>query len=177
MLHGAPVTLHGVRRDDLERRWQFNNDVRVELAGGGDPPVPQLLDRLRAEFDREAAAGGRDGADFAIEVDGLVVGRCGLIGIDATHRTAMLGIGSGNSAYWGQGDGREAVRLLLDYAFRRRNLRRVRLWAHADNERAIGAYRAAGFVEEGRRREHVWSNGRYVDAVQMGVLRDEWPHA
>jgi RimJ/RimL family protein N-acetyltransferase len=177
MLHGEQVTLRGVTRDDLERLWRFNNDLRGELAGGGDPPVPQSLDRLRAELDREAAAGGRDGADFAIEVDGLMVGRCGLIGIDATHRTAMLGIGIGDPAYWGQEYGRAAVRLLLDYAFRLRNLRRVWLWVHADNERAIRAYRAAGFVEEGRLRQHVWSNGRYVDGVQMGVLRDEWQQA
>ncbi len=174
MLRGEKVTLRGITRDDLPRIWRFNNDLDVELAGGGDPPMPQSLERLRAEFDRDAANGGRDGADFVVEVDGLVVGRCGLMGIDPTHRTAMLGIGIGDPAYWGRGYGREAVRLLLDYAFRLRNLRRVWLWVHADNERAIRAYRACGFLEEGRLREHVWSNGRYVDAVYMGVLRDEW---
>ena len=43
------VTLRGITRDDLERLWQFNNDVEVELAGGGDPPYPQSLARLQAE--------------------------------------------------------------------------------------------------------------------------------
>lgn len=40
----------------------------------------------------------------------------------------------------------------------------------------LRAYRACGFVEEGRLREHVWSgsDGKYVDAVYMGVLRAEW---
>ena len=45
---------------------------------------------------------------------------------------------------------------------------------HGDNERAIRSYIASGFVEEGRLREHVYSNGQYVDAVYMGVLRGEW---
>lgn len=174
MLRGEKVTLRGATREDLPRIWQFQNDLAVELAGGGDPPEPQSLERLCAEFDRAAANGGRDGADFAIEADGKLIGRCGLMAIDATHRTAMLGIGIGDRAYWGRGYGREAVRLLVDYAFRYRNLRRVWLWVHADNERAIRAYLACGFREEGRLREHVWSNGRYVDAVHMGVLRDEW---
>jgi hypothetical protein len=40
--------------------------------------------------------------------------------------------------------------------------------------RPLPAYQAYGFVEEGRLRQHVYSNGRYVDAVYMGVLRDEW---
>ena len=29
-------------------------------------------------------------------------------------------------------------------------------------------------VEEGRMREHIWLDGRYVDKVIMGVLRGEW---
>ncbi len=45
---------------------------------------------------------------------------------------------------------------------------------HAANGRAIRAYKACGFVEEGRMREHVWLGGRYVDNVLMGVLRGEW---
>ncbi len=35
-------------------------------------------------------------------------------------------------------------------------------------------FKACGFVEEGRMREHVWLAGRYVDNVIMGVLREEW---
>ena len=66
MLTGDKVVLRGLRRDDLPRLWTFNNDPDVELAGGGDPPMPQSLERLQADFDREAAKGGRDGATFGI---------------------------------------------------------------------------------------------------------------
>ena len=44
----------------------------------------------------------------------------------------------------------------------------------ASNERAIRAYRACGLVEEGRLREHAWSDGRWQDEIVMGILRDEW---
>lgn len=174
MLTGETVVLRAIRRDDLPRIWAFNNDLDVELAGGGDPPIPQSLERLQAEFDREAAKGGRDGATFAIEVDGEVIGVCGLHNCNETARTCELGIGIGDKGRWGQGHGRDAVRVLLDYAFRLRNYRKVWLWVHARNERAIRAYRACGFVEEGRLRQHVWSNGAYDDVVQMGILREEW---
>jgi RimJ/RimL family protein N-acetyltransferase len=86
----------------------------------------------------------------------------------------MLGITIGDKNYWGQGYGREAVSLLLGYAFRLRNMRRVYLSVNGTNERAIRAYRACGFVEEGRLRQHVWSNGQYIDLVYMGALREEW---
>jgi RimJ/RimL family protein N-acetyltransferase len=66
------------------------------------------------------------------------------------------------------------VGLLLDYAFRMRNFRRVWLEVHGANERAIRVHSACGFVEEGKMREHVWLDGRYVDNVIMGVLRGDW---
>jgi len=174
MLTGERVVLRGLRRDDLPAIWGFNNDLAVELAGGGDPPMPQSLERLQADTDREAAKGGRDGATFGIEVDGTLIGFCGLHNFNETARTCELGIAIGVKDRWGQGHGRDAVRVLLEYAFRYRNFRKVWLWVHAKNERAIRAYRACGFVEEGRFRQHVWSDGAYDDVVQMGVLREEW---
>nr|MCU0495110.1 GNAT family N-acetyltransferase [Chloroflexaceae bacterium] len=124
MLRGNHVTLRAISRADLPRLWQFNNDLEVELAGGGDPPIPQSLERLQADFEREAGQGGRNGANFVIETDGVVIGQCGLFNIDETGRTCELGIGIGDKAYWGRGYGRDALQLLLDYAFRLRNMRR-----------------------------------------------------
>lgn len=174
VLKGEKVILRAVERDDLPRLWQFNNDAEVEVAGGGDPPMPQSLARLQAEFDRRTGTGGRDGAQFAIEADGVMIGQCGLLDLNETDRTCELGITIGDKAYWGQGYGRDAVRVLLDYAFRLRNARKVWLRVWGNNERAIHSYLACGFVEEGRLRRHVWSAGRYVDLVYMGVLREEW---
>ena len=74
----------------------------------------------------------------------------------------------------GGGDPPRPTTLERDYAFRLRNLRRVWLEVHASNERAIRAYSSCGFVEEGRMREHIWLDGRYLDNVLMGILRDEW---
>ncbi len=41
MLTGQKVILRAVTRADLERLCQFNNDVEVEVASGGDPPTPR----------------------------------------------------------------------------------------------------------------------------------------
>jgi RimJ/RimL family protein N-acetyltransferase len=177
MIRGERVTLRGVRREDLPRLCEFNNDIEVEVAGGGDPPMPQSLERLQAEFDRRAGEGGRDGAWFAIEADGKLIGQCILHSFDnnrGTSRACELGIAIGDKDYWGKGYGREAIGLLLDYGFRHWNVHRVWLTCHSGNERGLRCYRACGFVEEGRQREHVWSDGQYRDLVFMGILRREW---
>jgi RimJ/RimL family protein N-acetyltransferase len=174
MLQGKRVLLRALRRDDLPRQCEFNNALDVELASGGDPPIPQSLERLQAEFDAEVAKGGRDGASFAIEADGKFIGQCALFNFNDTARTCELGIVIGAPDYLGKGYGREAIMLLLDYAFRLRNFRKVYLTVNGDNERAQRAYRACGFAEEGCWRQHVWSAGQYVDLVCMGIFHADW---
>ncbi len=171
MISGKRVTLRAMERDDLPTLHRYNNDLAVELAGGGDPPMPQPLAFLESEFEERASKGGRDDANFVIEADGQVIGSCALFNYDGLARTYELGITIGNKDYRGKGYGRETVRLLVDYAFRYRNANRVWLRVHAANERAIKAYTTAGFSEEGRLRQHVYSNGAYDDLVLMGVLR------
>lgn len=174
MLQGQHIVLRAIERDDLPKLCQFNNDIEVELAGGGDPPMPQSLARLTAEFESKTGRGGRDGTEFAIDVDDEFIGICALFNTDQIARTCELGITIGIKEYWGIGYGREAVALLLDYAFRNQNVHRVFLRVHGRNERAIRSYKAVGLVEEGRLRSHVWSNGAYDDLVFMGILKGEW---
>lgn len=173
-MRGEKVTLRAMRRDDLPLLCQYNNDLEVELAGGGDPPMPQSLERLQAEFDSKVGGGGRDGTEFAIEADGKCIGQCALFRFDNVAQTCELGIAIGDKAYWGKGYGSDAIRLLLRYAFRLRNLRRVYLTVVGNNTRAIHAYQKCGFVEEGRLRQHVWHDGQYIDLVYMGILRQDW---
>jgi len=177
MLKGEKVILRALKREDLLRQWQFNNDLEMEIAGGGDPPEPQSLARLEAEFDESVSRGGRDGTNFAIEADSTYIGSCGLFHFDQIAHTCEMGIGIGDRAYWSHGYGRDAVQVLLNYAFRLRNLHKVWLTVNANNERAIRSYKACGFTEEGRLRQHVWSNGKHIDLVYMGVLRSEWEAA
>lgn len=174
MLSGERVLLRPITDYDLERFLEFANDIEVELAGGGDPPKPKSLGEVRSFFLGEQDGLGQSRTNFAIVADGECIGNCGLFEINATNRTGEVGISIGDRGYWDKGYGRESISVLLDYAFRLRNFRRLWLEVHSRNERAIKCYRACGFVEEGRLREHAWLDGRYVDLVLMGLLRREW---
>jgi len=176
MLKGNRITLRPIGRDDMERYCQFANDVELELLGGGDPPRPMAKESIIADFEERQKENkdGSKGAVFGIEADGKYIGLCGIWHFNFTNQTCELGIGIGDRDYWSRGYGREAIGLMLDYAFRLRNFRKVYLITCSNNERALRCYRASGFVEEGRLRQQVWSDGKYVDEVYMGVLRDEW---
>ena len=88
-----------------------------------------------------------------------------------------MGIVIGEKEYWSKGYGTDTVRALLRFAFEQMNLNRVELGTFDFNERAQACYRKCGFVEEGRRREDRFIDGRYHDLVIMGILRREWEAA
>ncbi|MEO6714784.1 MAG: GNAT family protein [Mycobacteriales bacterium] len=170
MLKGERVTLRPVRLDDLPTlydalidpdTWHATNDTALW-------PMPF------AEYEQlHAKRAAEEAAEFSVEVDGELIGRCALWQLDDLARNANLGINFGR-AHQGKGYGKDTIRVLLDYAFNKRNLHRVQLEVLATNVSAMAAYAACGFVDEGRLREHAYVTGAWVDLVVMGVLRKEW---
>jgi RimJ/RimL family protein N-acetyltransferase len=93
--------------------------------------------------------------------------------IQPVHRSADLGIRIGEESERGKGYGRSAAVLALRYGWNHLNLRRVQLQVFAHNTRAIRAYRAAGFKEEGRLCDAAFIDGQWVDVIPMACLNPE----
>ncbi|MGH6873767.1 MAG: GNAT family N-acetyltransferase, partial [Aestuariivirgaceae bacterium] len=64
--------------------------------------------------------------------------------------------------------------LLLDLAFDRLHLTRVTTYFREDNEISSRMISKAAFREEGRMRKAWLCNGRQLDMIIAGVLREEW---
>ncbi len=104
----------------------------------------------------------------------LPIGNCGFINIDWRSRSGEVGIFIGEKQLWNQGYGTDAMHLLLQHGFNTLNLNRVALDVYATNIRAVRSYEKAGFVHEGRKRQAIFRDGKYIDLLQMSVLRQEW---
>jgi len=102
-----------------------------------------------------------------------LVGATSLMRIDSRSRQAQFGILIGDSADWGKGFATEATRLIVGYGFATLNLHRVWLHVAAGNAAGIRVYEKVGFRHEGILREALFTEGRYVDLVTMGILRGE----
>lgn len=174
MLIGERVRLRAAERDDLPTfvRW-FN-----------DPEVLHFLmmhDRMSlAKEERwfENLLSESDIFFFVVEAleDRKVtpIGTLGLHRVDWKNSNTEFGISIGEKAYWGQGYGTEATRLVLRYAFHELNLKRVYMDVYDFNTRAIRSYEKAGFTHEGTKRQALFRDGRYHDVHVMGMLREEF---
>ena len=168
----AAVTLRARTDADLDMLFALASELETWEERGPSSPVPLTRSAFEARLGRSADAGGRT-VQFVIDADGEAVGSASLFGFDELARHAEVGIALAPGAR-GKGTGTEAISQLVEFAFVRCNLRRVHLEAIASNLGALRAYEKAGFVIEGRQREHAWVRGRYEDNVLMGMLRSEW---
>jgi RimJ/RimL family protein N-acetyltransferase len=174
MIEGKLIRLRALEPTDAEKAFQWINDREVTQFLMARYPMS-----LAAERDWVAEASKpmdyRE-ARFAIETnaDGVHIGLCGLHRGKPEDRNAELGIMIGDKTYWNGGYGTDAMLTLLRFAFEQMNLHKVALGVFDFNERAQSVYRRCGFVEEGRSREEVFQDGRYLDVVRMSVLRREF---
>ncbi|MCU1594545.1 MAG: hypothetical protein JWO12_1937 [Frankiales bacterium] len=177
MLRGEQVVLRAVERDDVAQLHVWGQDHDEWPNVNDQAHLPETVDdKLSRYDDGKAWRASDDKVSFAIDaldVEGQLIGYVTLWGIDPFNRRAHLGIALGPEAR-GKGYGRDACRTLLRYAFEHRGLHRVQLEVLADTERAIRAYQAVGFVEDGRLRESGWVQGRFVDEIVMSVLAHEF---
>lgn len=115
---------------------------------------------------------------FVIEVlknqDWITIGNCSFFNIDWRNRSAELGIVIGEKQFWNQGYGTKAITLCVELGFKSYNLNRIFLRVYETNPRAIRYYEKVGFVREGIHREGHYQNGKYIDVLQMSILRSEW---
>jgi RimJ/RimL family protein N-acetyltransferase len=158
---------------DLDVLFEISADLNTWEEQHPQLPRPLTRDQFDAQLARAAATEDPERAvSFVIDVDGTAVGGASLRDFDFLARHAEAGISLVPDAR-GRGIGTAAVTQLVTFGFVRHNLRRLHLQAIASNIAAIRAYEKAGFVIEGRQRQHAWVRGSYEDIVRMGILRSE----
>lgn len=102
------------------------------------------------------------------------IGNIALQSIQWVHRTAEFAILLGDRRHWGKGYGREAGALLVAHGFSALGLNRIACGTFAGNSGMRQLALSLGMKEEGVRRQAAFKDGKHVDVVEFGILREEW---
>jgi RimJ/RimL family protein N-acetyltransferase len=155
-------------------RWNQNSEYQRLLSSS---PFPmRSWNAVSKEMEEEVGELSPASYFFSIRTlaDDKLIGELGLDVVDWSGRDAFVGLGIGETEYWGRGYGTDVMNILLRFAFIEINLRRVTLTVFEYNPRAIRSYEKAGFQHEGRLRQVLNKEGKRWDMVFMGILREEW---
>jgi RimJ/RimL family protein N-acetyltransferase len=170
-LASETVRLRPVQESDLPhfQRWLADDELRRWI--GSVDEQPTIEQEFEWYVDRRQDP---DSVLWAIETaQGALLGTVELR-LSVNNHRAELGIAIFDREYWGRGYGTDAVRLVLEYAFRELELNRIQLTTDHDNPRAIRSYEKCGFLREGVLRGHRIIDGKPNDSVIMAVLRKDW---
>ena len=77
------------------------------------------------------------------------------------------------SRYWDRGYGQDAIKTLNKYLFEDLKALKVELEVIASNIRAIQCYKKCGFFKEKIIKNKCYVDGKYLDTIIMGILRNE----
>ena len=181
-LHGERVRLAAIDMDkDLSAIAAWSRDTEFLRLLQTNVARPWTVAGLRQWMAEDVGADEPKDSAYGFLIrrraDDRLLGTLDLMVNDWTHRDGWIGIALGDRTTWNQGYGREALRLLLRFAFNELNLFRVTLSVFSYNPRAIRAYERLGFVPEGTQRERLRRDGQRYDLLVMGLLRSEWQAA
>lgn len=171
-LVGSNVYLRPFEREDLvhTRRWFNDPETRVLIGS----VLPESRAGAEAWYDRIKEDQARVWFALVLREGDRVIGEAGLLRMHHFWRTTDLTMIIGERDAQNRGYGREAIDLLLDYAFGALNFHRVAVGVVGFNHRALRFYEKVGFRREGVQRDGYYHQHAYHDFVMMSILEEEY---
>lgn len=167
------IYLRALEPDDYKVSVHWRNDDSVtSLLGGGKYFVSNEIEKqwvqntINQNKDIKLAICTTD--------ENLYIGNVYLTNIDYISRKAHSHILIGNHDFWNDGYGTEAMRLLLDYAFNHKNLRRIEALVLDDNIASQKMHEKLGYKKEGLLRESVYKDGIYKNQICYALLKSDY---
>ncbi|MDQ5969246.1 MAG: hypothetical protein QG579_403 [Patescibacteria group bacterium] len=170
-LTGRIVNLRPLQKSDIPAltRWINDPDVREFVTNS----FPQTEKREESWYEKL----GSDEKNIVMGIetkDGVLIGTMGIHNVNWIDRTGTTGALIGEKEYWNRGFGTDAKMVLLEYAFDTLNLRKICSDVISYNKRSLHYSLHCGYRIEGKRRKHVWRNGKFCDIIQLALFKEDW---
>lgn len=161
MLKGKKVYLRLLERKDLAIIYRLCNEEKVKKYNS----IPENV-----ELDDKSIRLRK--ALSIINEKNVLVGFITYKQSNYSSNVYSIGITIG-SRYWNRGYGQDSIKTLNKYLFEELKAIKVELEVIVSNTRAIRCYKKCGFFEEKIIKNKCYIDGKYLDTIIMGILRDE----
>lgn len=176
MMRGANLLLRAMEPRDVDIMMIFENDPEVWPVSGTLVPYSRYtLEQYYANATQDIYASKqlRLAIELITEVpgSGATIGYIDLFDFDAHNRRAGVGILIGDKQKRGKGHAREALSLLIRYAFSTLNMHQ--LYCHVDNrnEPSLRLFAGAGFRTCGVMQDWIVQDGAWHNVSVMQLIR------
>jgi RimJ/RimL family protein N-acetyltransferase len=160
----------------IESQW--THDAEYQRLLGPEPTRPLSPAQVKKKYEEIEKSVETSKGEFyftiRIREDDRLIGYARLYWIDWANGNANVEIGIGDPKDRRRGYGTQTLGMLSRMAFIEFNLFRITAHIQGFNKGARALFEKAGFVEEVRRREAIYRDGKRWDLIHLGLLREEW---
>ena len=170
-IRGSKVILREQQSEDAGFfAYWFNQPTVMFQCGFTEPTDEEHERKVIREFHKT-----KDSVWFTItDHDGNILGETGLLRMFPAWHQTDLTIIIPDPEMQHKGYGTEAIRIMLDMAFKEYEMHRVSIGVVGLNTDALKFYRKIGFKQEGVLEEGYYWNNEYSDFIMMRILSQEW---
>lgn len=168
---GNKIFLSPFDKTDIPILTKWMNDPIV-ASGWGNPYGLINEDKMYEQMQNNQ----KNGYCFSIitKEEEKLVGYCMIYNFDKVCRSASFGVIIGDEEERNRGYGRDAVNLILEFAFKTLNIHSVYLGVFDFNKVAVDLYTKIGFRVIGTKRENYFLNGKWHNEILMDMLAEEF---
>jgi len=168
---GDRIVLRPLEKADLENRVRWYNDSQVRQT----LVVSEQFELKKTTRWFERMQTDQTRTEFAVEtLDGVIIGVTGLVGIEKEHGVAECYCVIGEKDFWGKKLGTEIHSILIQWAFEKLGLYKIRADIRANNPAIFRVVEKLGFKIEGTLRKEKIVDGQRIDLCRIGLLREEF---
>ncbi len=161
----------------IKFRFHQRKDIPYRMKWWRNPKATRFLNDIRKNnlkqenlwFDKYFKDKSRK--FFTILHDKTPIGIIGLSNISEINKNASVFIMIGDEKFHNKGIGRQAVKFIVDYGFKKFKLHKIKICVCKKHIAAIKAYKAAGFKKETEIKDEFYISGKFEDEILMAVFR------
>ncbi|WP_352419025.1 GNAT family protein [Proteiniborus sp.] len=173
---GEKIRLRAVELKDIDGFFKAGFEADTDLDRLCDEiHFPQSKEKMRERLESNIKKESQDDSFRWIieDMNGNVVGNINTFDCNRRVGTFKYGIGL-EKPYWGKGYAKEAIKIVLRYYFRELRYQKVNAYVYSFNERSQKLHESLGFMQEGKLRRMIYTNGSFYDEIYYGMTSEEF---
>ena len=168
------LILRQINSLDVEDIFEIFSDAEVAKYEWFTPmksheDAMKFISRYRDEFeDEEEITWG-----IVLKENNKLIGTCCLGDFAEGARRCEIGYDI-MQAEWNNGYATEAIKAVVDFAFKTMNLNRIEAFITPGNDASVSVLKKVGFIHEGIVRERDLIKGKLEDGIVMAILKRDY---
>lgn len=166
------LILRRIRKSDLEDVFEYSSDPKVSKYLFWNPHESIKFTRVYlASLNKKYKAGQL--YDWGIEYRGKMIGTCGFSKIDILSDVGEVGYVL-NRGFWGLGLASEAVRAIMEFGFKRLELKEIRAVCLEENVKSLAVMERCGLIHKSLHPSSLFVKGEKRSTYVCFIKKEEY---